>query len=85
MMDVVAAAGELHMEQMDVTTAFLYAKLEGEVYLEIPMGMFAAEMPRKVLRPLSMLCCFMSFWRLDSYKAGMTNSVSCVTQGLPWP
>ena len=38
------------MEQMDVTTAFLYAALEEEVYLEIPEGMFATEMPGKVLR-----------------------------------
>ena len=46
-----AAASEgMHMEQLDVTTTFLYANLEEEVYLEIPEGMFAEEMPRKVLR-----------------------------------
>ena len=46
-----AAASEgMHMEQLDVTRAFLYANLEEEVYLEIPEGMFAEEMPGKVLR-----------------------------------
>ena len=46
-----AAASEgMHMEQLDVTTAFLYANLEEEVYLEIPEGMFGEEMPGKVLR-----------------------------------
>ena len=36
---------------MDVTTAFLYADLGEEVYLEIPEGMFEGEdMTRKVLR-----------------------------------
>ena len=46
-----AAASEgMHMEQLDVTTAFLYANLEEEVYLEIPEGMFGVAMPGKVLR-----------------------------------
>ena len=46
-----AAASEgQHMEQMDVTTAFLYAELREEVYLEIPEGMFEEEMHGKVLR-----------------------------------
>ena len=43
------------MEQLDVTTAFLYADLEEEVYLEIPEGMFAEPMPGKVLRLLKAL------------------------------
>ena len=38
------------MEQLDVTTSFLYANLEEEVYLEIPEGMFEEEIPGKVLR-----------------------------------
>ena len=55
MMVAAAASGGLHMEQMDVTTAFLYATLEEEVYLEIPEGRFAAEMSGKVLRLLKAL------------------------------
>lgn len=55
MMVAAAASGELQMEQMDVTTAFLYAVLEEEVYLEIPEGMFDTEMPGKVLRLLKAL------------------------------
>ena len=48
---LVAAASEgMQMEQMDVTTAFLYATLEEEVYLEISEGMFAEDMAGKVLR-----------------------------------
>ena len=38
------------MEQLDVTTAVLYATLEEEVHLEIPEGMFGEEKPGKVLR-----------------------------------
>ena len=55
MMTAAAASGELHMEQMDVTTAFLYADLEEEVYLEIPEGMFEEELAGKVLRLLKAL------------------------------
>ena len=40
----------MHMEHMDVTTTFLYADLEEEVYLEIPEGMFDEDMTYKVLR-----------------------------------
>ena len=54
-MTAVAASEGIHMEQMDVTTSFLYANLEGEVYLEIPEGMFAEAMPGKVLRLLKAL------------------------------
>ena len=35
-----AASLGMHMEQLDVTTTFLYATLEEEVYLEILEGMF---------------------------------------------
>ena len=45
-----AASGELHTEQMDVETAFLYAEVEEEVFSGITEGMFRPEMPRKVLR-----------------------------------
>lgn len=47
-----ATAEGTHMEQMDVTTAFLYADLVEEVYLEIPEGMFPGleGMEGKVLR-----------------------------------
>ena len=46
-----AAASEgMYMEQLDVTTDFLYATLEEEVYLEIPEGMFGEEIPGEVLR-----------------------------------
>ena len=40
----------MHMEQLDVTTTFLYANLEEEVYLEILEGMFDEELPGKVVR-----------------------------------
>ena len=55
MMTAAATSGDMHMQQMDVTTAFLYADLEGEVYLEIPEGMFEADMAGKVLRLLKAL------------------------------
>ena len=45
----------LHTAQMDVTTAFLYAYLEEEVYMEIPEGMFADPMPGKVIPLLKSL------------------------------
>ena len=40
MMLAEAASQDLHTAQMDVTTTFLYAALEEEVYLKIPEGMF---------------------------------------------
>ena len=43
------------MEQLDVTTTFLYAALEEEVYLKIPEGIFAEPMLGKVLRLLKAL------------------------------
>ena len=55
LMMAAAASDGLHMEQLDVTTAFLYADLEEEVYLEIPQGMFEEEMPGMVLRLLKAL------------------------------
>ena len=46
-----ASSNGWHMEQMDVTAAFLYAELEEEVYLEILEGMFEGQdMNNKVLR-----------------------------------
>ena len=46
-----AAANGWHMEQMDVTTAFLYADVQEEVYMELPEDMFEGkDMTRKVLR-----------------------------------
>ena len=36
MMIAAAASERMQLEQMDVTTAFLYADLEEDVYLEIP-------------------------------------------------
>ena len=51
MMLAAASANAWHMEQMDVTTAFLYADLEEEVYMELSEGMFEGKnMTRKVLR-----------------------------------
>ena len=55
MLTSAATSGGLHMDEMDVTTAFLYADLEEEVYLEIPEGMFEVELARKVLRLLKAL------------------------------
>ena len=54
MLAEVAAKG-LHTAQMDVTTAFLYANLEEEVYMEIPEGMFDQPMLGKFLRLLKAL------------------------------
>ena len=50
MMLAAAALEGMQMEQMDVTTAFLYATLEEEVYLEITQGMFEEDMTGKVLQ-----------------------------------
>ena len=55
MMPAEAAAEGLHTAQMDVTTAFLYADLEEEVYMAIPNGMFDQPMSGKVLRLLKAL------------------------------
>ena len=55
MMTAATASRNMHMEQMDVTTAFLYADVEEEVYLEIPEGMFDVDMAGKVLRLLKAL------------------------------
>ena len=44
MMIAATASEGMQLEQMDVTTAFLYADLEEEVYLEIPEGMFEEDM-----------------------------------------
>ena len=50
MMLAAAASEGMQTEQMDVTTAFLYAALKEEVYLEIPEGVFEEGMTGKVLR-----------------------------------
>ena len=51
-----AASKDLETSQMDVTTAFLYAELDEEVYTEIPEGMFGEEdMSGKVLLLLKAL------------------------------
>ena len=55
MMTAAAAYGNMQMEWMDVTTSFLYADLEEEVYPEIPKGMFDVDMSGKVLRLLKAL------------------------------
>ena len=44
------AAHDPHTAEKDVTSAFLYAALQEEVYLEIPKGIFDSSMDGKVLR-----------------------------------
>ena len=50
LMVAAAAADGLHTHQMDVTTAFLYASLEEEVYMELMEGMEGYGIPGKVAR-----------------------------------
>ena len=67
MLAEVVAEG-LHTAQMDVTTAFLYADLEEEVYMEIPDGMFDQPMPSKaicLLEALSGLKQSSRMWHID--------------------
>ena len=45
-----AALGNMHTHQMDVTTAFLYASLDEEVYMELLEGMEGYGTPGKVAR-----------------------------------
>ena len=45
-----AGVGNMHTHQMDVTTAFLYASLEEEVYMELLEGMDGYGTPGKVAR-----------------------------------
>ena len=52
----------LEMHQMDVTTAFMYAPLEEEVYMEQPEGMIKEEDEGKVMRLLKCL------YRLKSHQ-----------------
>ena len=54
LMTAAVASEGMFIEQMDVTTAFLYADLEEEVYLQIPEGMFEEDMHGKVLTRLKM-------------------------------
>ena len=49
-MTTTAESQNMLIEQMGVTTSFLYADLEEEVYLEILEGMFDEDMTGKVLR-----------------------------------
>ena len=55
MMTAAATSRNMHMEQMDVTTAFPYADLEEEVYLELPEEVFDVDMAGKVLRLIKAL------------------------------
>ena len=50
LMVAAAAADGLHTHQMDVTTAFLYASLDEEVYMELMEGMEGYGTPGKVAR-----------------------------------
>ena len=50
LMVAAAAAAGMHTHQMDVTTAFLYASLEEEVYMELMEGMDGYGEPGKVAR-----------------------------------
>ena len=50
LMVAAAAAGGMHTHQMDVTTAFLYASLDEEVYMELMEGMDGYGEPGKVAR-----------------------------------
>ena len=50
LMVAAAAADGLHTHQMDVTTAFLYASLNEEVYMELMEGMEGYGTPGKVAR-----------------------------------
>ena len=50
LMVAAAAADGLHTHQMDVTTAFLYASLDEEVYMELMEGMEGYGIPGKVAR-----------------------------------
>ena len=50
LMVAAAAADDMHTHQMDVTTAFLYASLDEEVYMELMEGMEGYGTPGKVAR-----------------------------------
>ena len=50
LMVAAAAADNMHTHQMDVTTAFLYASLEEEVYMELMEGMEGYGTPGKMAR-----------------------------------
>ena len=50
MMVDAAAAGGLQTHQMDVTTAFSYASLEEDVYMELVDGMEGVEGGNKIAR-----------------------------------
>ena len=50
LMVAAAAADDMHTHQMDVTTAFLYASLDEEVYMELMEGMEGYGEPGKVAR-----------------------------------
>ena len=50
LMVVAAASDDMHTHEMDVTTAFLYASLDEEVYIELMEGMDGFGEPGKVAR-----------------------------------
>ena len=50
LMVAAGAADDLHTHQMDVTTAFLYASLDEDVYMELMEGMDGYGTPGKVAR-----------------------------------
>ena len=47
-----AASQGMEMQQMDVTTAFLYAEIDGEVYMEMPEGMVQEGKVLKLLKSI---------------------------------
>ena len=55
MMTAATPPAKMHMDQWNVTTAFLSADLEEEVYLEIPKKIFHVNIAGNVLRLLKAL------------------------------
>lgn len=79
MMTAAAAAKEMQMEQMDVSTTFLHVEVEEEVNMEIPKGMFEEKLPGNVLRLLKALYRLKQsprMWNMHIDKALSLTSVS---------
>ena len=55
---------EMHIHQMDVTTAFLYGELQEEIYLQLPEGFAPPGSEGKV-------------WRLHKSLYGLKQSPRC--------